>query len=94
MVPYITYGTFLGVIKTTVYLPEQLRQALKVAASERGTSEAELLRTAVRNELLGEPAGRAAEVARRARMLAAMGQLDSETYPPEYLASLRGGWRD
>lgn len=92
--PYTTYGSFLGVIKTTVYLPEKLHQALKVAASERGTSEAELLRTAVRNELLGEPSGRAEQVARRARMLAAMGKLDSETYPPEYLASLRGEWRD
>jgi metal-responsive CopG/Arc/MetJ family transcriptional regulator len=81
------------VVKTTIYLPEDLHQELKQAASERGTSEAELIRAAVRHELLGMPADQAARARRRARLLAAMGKLDSSVYPAGYLDELRAEWR-
>jgi metal-responsive CopG/Arc/MetJ family transcriptional regulator len=81
------------VVKTTIYLPEELHHELKRAAKERGTSEAELIRTAVRHELLGAPAGQAERGERRARLLAATGTLDSSVYPPSYLAELRAQWR-
>jgi metal-responsive CopG/Arc/MetJ family transcriptional regulator len=81
------------VVKTTIYLPEQLHHELKRAAKERGTSEAELVRVAVRNELLGAPSGQAERAKRRARLLAALGTVDREVYPPEYLDKLRSGWR-
>lgn len=80
-------------VKTTVYLPEDLRRELKHVARERGTSEAELIRTAVRHELLGASGGQAERAEKRARLLAAMGTLDSSVYPPAYLDELRGGWR-
>ena len=80
-------------MKTTVYLPDELHRELKVAARDRGTSDAELIRTAVRHELLGAPAGQAARAARRERLLAAMGTLDQSVYPPGYLEDLRAGWR-
>jgi metal-responsive CopG/Arc/MetJ family transcriptional regulator len=80
-------------IKTTIYLPDELRQGVKQAAKERGTSEAELIRTAVRHELLGAPADQRERAQRRARLLAAMGTLDSSAYPPGYLDDLRAQWR-
>lgn len=80
-------------MKTTVYMPDELHQELKRAATERGTSEAELIRTAVRHELLGAPPGQAERAQRRARLLAAMGSLDRKTYPPGYLDEMRVGWR-
>lgn len=79
-------------VKTTVYLPDELRRELKRAAVERGTSEAELIRTAVRHELLGAPAGQAERAQRRARLLSAIGTLDSSVYPAAYLDELRAGW--
>ena len=82
------------VVKTTIYLPDELHREVKQAARERGTSEAELIRTAVRHELLGAPPGQAARSQRRARLLAAMGKLDSSVYTDKYLQELRGGWRD
>lgn len=81
------------VVKTTVYLPDELHRELKQAAKERGSSEAELIRTAVRHELLGAPPGQAQRAQRRARLLAAMGAIDSSVYPPGYLEELRAGWR-
>jgi len=81
------------VVKTTIYLPEPLHRELKAAARERGTSEAELIRTAVRHELLGAPPGQAERAKRRARLLAAIGTLDASTYPADYLDELRAEWR-
>jgi len=80
-------------VKTTLYLPDELHRDLKLAAKERGTSEAELIRTAVRHELLGAPAGQAERAQRRARLLAAVGALDAAVYPAGYLDELRAGWR-
>lgn len=79
-------------VKTTIYLPEGLHRDLKQAAKERGISEAEIIRTAVRHELLGAPAGQAERAHRRARLLAAVGALDSSVYPAGYLDELRAGW--
>ena len=81
------------VVKTTIYLPDELHQGIKHAAKERGTSEAELIRTAVRHELLGAPADQQERAQRRARLLAAMGKLDSSAYPSGYLDELRAPWR-
>ncbi len=80
-------------VKTTVYLPEALRDELKQVAKERGTSEAELIRSAVRHELLGAPPEQAERARRRARLLAAMGELDSSAYSADYLGELREQWR-
>jgi predicted transcriptional regulator len=41
------------VVKTTIYLPDELYQRIKQAAKERGTSEAEVIRTAINHELPG-----------------------------------------
>ncbi len=84
----------VNVVKTTIYLPNELHQGIKRAAKERGTSEAELIRTAVRHELLGAPAGQEERAQRRARLLAAMGKLNSAVYPADYLDDLRAEWRD
>jgi metal-responsive CopG/Arc/MetJ family transcriptional regulator len=81
-------------VKTTIYLPDELHHGVKRAAKERGTSEAELIRTAVRHELLGAPGDQQERAERRARLLAAMGTLDSSAYPPGYLDDLRAQWRD
>ena len=81
------------VVKTTIYLPAELHQGIKQAAKERGTSEAELIRTAVRHELLGAPADQHERAQRRTRLLAAMGKLDSSVYPAGYLDELRAEWR-
>lgn len=80
-------------VKTTIYLPEELHLGIKQAAKERGTSEAELIRTAVRHELLGAPADQHERAQRRARLLAAMGKLDSSAYPFGYLDEMRAKWR-
>jgi predicted transcriptional regulator len=87
------YGSLPSVIKTTIYLPDDLHRGLKQAAKERDISEAELIRTAVRHELLGAPAGQAERAQRRARLLAAMGALDASIYPSGYLDELRAEGR-
>ncbi len=79
-------------VKTTIYLPDELHQELKQAAKERGSSEVEVIRTAIRHELLGTPPGQAQRARRRARLLAAMGTLDRSVYPPGYLDEVRAGW--
>ena len=45
MVPYLVPYVFM--VKTTVYLPQALKDALSRLASRQGRSEAELLRLAV-----------------------------------------------
>ena len=40
--------------KTTIYLPDELKRAIKRAASRRGTSEAEVIRDALRSVVGGE----------------------------------------
>lgn len=42
------YGTVYGMRRTTVYLPDDLKQALEQAAAARGCSEATLVREAIR----------------------------------------------
>ena len=44
----LTCGIVYGMEKTTVYLPGDLKRALKHAAAARGCSEAELIREAIR----------------------------------------------
>lgn len=41
------YGIMYGMKRTTVYLPDELKAALERTAQARGTSEAEVVRTAV-----------------------------------------------
>ena len=43
-----TGGTICTVDKTTVYLPEDLKAAVKAAARQRGVSEAEVIRESIR----------------------------------------------
>jgi Arc/MetJ-type ribon-helix-helix transcriptional regulator len=42
------YGKVYGMQKTTVYIPEDVKQALARVAAARGVSEAELIREALR----------------------------------------------
>jgi hypothetical protein len=42
-----TYGKMYGMDKTTVYLPAELKAALRRAARRRNTSEADLIRQGV-----------------------------------------------
>ncbi len=41
------YGTMYGMVKTTVYLTEGLKQALEIAASASSRSEADLMREGI-----------------------------------------------
>jgi len=41
------YGRMYGMMKTTVYLPEDLKASLGRAAAEEGRSEAEIIREAI-----------------------------------------------
>jgi len=42
------YGIIYGMMKTTVYLPEDLKASLVRLAVEQGRSEAEIIREAIR----------------------------------------------
>ena len=42
-----TYGMMYGVKRTTIYLPDDLKAALERAAETEGTTEAEVVRTAL-----------------------------------------------
>ena len=46
-----TYGTMCGMVKMTLYLPEEIEQALERLAAEECISEAEIVRRALRREL-------------------------------------------
>ena len=43
----MTYGKMYGMVKTTVYLPEELKARVERAAAAQGTSEAEVIRSAI-----------------------------------------------
>jgi plasmid stability protein len=43
-----------GMVRTTVYLPDELKQALKRTAAARGLSEAEVIRTALASATAGQ----------------------------------------
>lgn len=45
-----------GMKKTTVYLPEDLKAALELAAARTGSSEADLIRASIRESLRGPEA--------------------------------------
>ncbi len=47
-------GTIYG-MKTTLYLPEDIKGAVEVEARRRGVSEAEVIREALRTALLSQP---------------------------------------
>lgn len=44
---HLLYGTMGGMEKTTVYLPDELKRALRRAARAAGRSEAELIREGI-----------------------------------------------
>ncbi|MDA8069265.1 MAG: ribbon-helix-helix domain-containing protein [Actinomycetota bacterium] len=50
-----TGGTICHIIKTTVYLPEDLKYALSRVAQARGQSEAEVIRVALQSLVEAEP---------------------------------------
>lgn len=52
------YGSLYGMEKTTVYVPSEVKRALGRLASARGTSEAELIREALRKIIAEAPAPR------------------------------------
>lgn len=54
----LTYGIVYGMEKTTVYVPPEVKRALGRLASARGTSEAELIREALRRIVAEAPAPR------------------------------------
>jgi hypothetical protein len=43
----ITYGTIYGVHRTTIYLPEELKERLAQEARRRGVTEAQVIREAL-----------------------------------------------
>ncbi len=50
-----TGGTICHIVKTTVYLPEDLKYALSRVAQARGQSEAEVIRVALQSLVEAEP---------------------------------------
>ena len=53
-----TYGTVYVMVRTTVYLPEDLKEELARAAARSGRSEAELIRMGVRTVVEAQRAAR------------------------------------
>jgi hypothetical protein len=55
----IAYGMMYGMRRTTIYLPDELKAALERTASAQGTSEAEVIRSAlfaaIREQAYPEP---------------------------------------
>lgn len=49
------YGSMYGMRRTTIYLPDDLKRALEHVAAARGSSEAELVREAIRTLTMGAP---------------------------------------
>ncbi len=43
----MTYGTIYGVYRTTIYLPEELKERLAQEARRRGVTEAQVIREAL-----------------------------------------------
>ena len=50
-----TYGTMIGMKRTTIYLPEDMKARLEAEAARRQITESELIRRAVDNELQRRP---------------------------------------
>lgn len=53
-----TGGTICGMLKTTVYVPEELDARLNAEAAATGQSKAQLIRTAIEQLLESSPRGR------------------------------------
>jgi hypothetical protein len=49
------YGIIYGMKRTTIYLPHGLKRAIEREAARQGTTEAEVIRSAVRAHLDAEP---------------------------------------
>jgi ribbon-helix-helix CopG family protein len=43
----VTYGTIYGMVKTTIYLPEELKAAVALKALSEHASEADIIRQAL-----------------------------------------------
>lgn len=52
--PY-AYGTLDGVIRTTIYLSEELKAALEARATQEGRTEADIVRDALQQALRVTP---------------------------------------
>lgn len=50
-VPRATGGTIYSMEKTTLYLPDDLKVAIKRAAAQQGVSEAEIIRQSIRQSV-------------------------------------------
>lgn len=55
-------------VKTTIYLDDELRTAVKKAAARRGVSEAEVIRSSIRAAVLDRPRPRGGLFASRQRL--------------------------
>lgn len=45
---YAIYGSMYGMVKTTLYLPEDLKKRVERVSEEKGQSEAQIIRDAIR----------------------------------------------
>lgn len=48
---HTTGGTIYGMVKTTLYLPDELKRAVESEARRRGVSEAEVIRASLQQAL-------------------------------------------